>query len=220
VLSSSHPQTAGLVDRPAKTTLREQKRAVVRQAISAAALRLALERGLEGVLVPEIAAEAGVSPRTFNNYFSSKEEAVVAQGFDRMERILVAFRERPADEPLWASVTEAILSQFPEDRGVVDIEVSRRARLVAGSPALWAEQLKTHGTIERLMADTIAERLESPGDHELLPRLVAMAAIGASRVAFDHWVDSDGDVPFRHVLEEALDRFRSAFVDLSADVLT
>ena len=44
------------------------------------ALRLAVERGLENVTVEDITAEAGVSLRTFGNYFSSKYEAICAIG--------------------------------------------------------------------------------------------------------------------------------------------
>lgn len=63
--------------------LRERKRIATRQALSDAALRLAMQRGLENVLIEDIADEAGVSLRTFRNYFSSKYEAICAPGADR-----------------------------------------------------------------------------------------------------------------------------------------
>ena len=58
--------------------LRERKKLATRQALGTAAMQLAVERGLENVLVEDIAAAADVSPRTFNNYFASKYEAISA----------------------------------------------------------------------------------------------------------------------------------------------
>ena len=66
------------------TGLRERKKQATREALSWAALRLAVDRGLENVRVEDIAAEAGVSPRTFNNYFSSKYEAILSRHVDRV----------------------------------------------------------------------------------------------------------------------------------------
>ena len=73
-----------------------------------AALRLA-ERGLENVTVEDITAEAGVSLRTFGNYFSSKYEAICAIGTDRARRIGATLLARPAGERLWGAIAGALL---------------------------------------------------------------------------------------------------------------
>src|SRR5207342_1939710 len=54
--------------------MRERKKLATRRALSAAALRLAREHGPQNVRVDDIAEAAGVSPRTYNNYFSSREQ--------------------------------------------------------------------------------------------------------------------------------------------------
>lgn len=92
--------------------LRERRTRETRAALSRAAIRLAVERGLENVRVEDIAAGAGVSPRTFNNCFSSKSEATAARHLDRVRRITAELRGRAADEPLWESITGAVLSPF------------------------------------------------------------------------------------------------------------
>ncbi|GAB4084912.1 hypothetical protein GCM10028784_15420 [Myceligenerans cantabricum] len=57
--------------------LRERNRLARRGAIIDAAQRLVREHGYDAVTTDRIAAEAGVSPRTFFNYFDSKDKAVV-----------------------------------------------------------------------------------------------------------------------------------------------
>ena len=97
---------------PRPDGLRERKKLATRQALGVAAMRLAVERGLDNVLVDDIAAAVGVSPRTFNNYFSSKYEAICALAMDRAALIGEALRARPAAEPLWDAITHAVLQQY------------------------------------------------------------------------------------------------------------
>src|ERR1700739_4805595 len=96
-----------MTDQP--TGLRERKKADTRRALSDAALNLAFEHGLENVTREDIANLAGVSLRTFNNYFNGKYEALAYRQTERLRRSLATLRERPADEPLWTSITDAVL---------------------------------------------------------------------------------------------------------------
>lgn len=62
---------------PGDSGLRERKKQQTRAAIHRSALELVTDRGLAGVTVEEICAAAGVSPRTFFNYFPSKGNAAL-----------------------------------------------------------------------------------------------------------------------------------------------
>src|SRR5258705_5932723 len=80
-----------------RPSLRERKKQATREALRAAALRLALERGPENVRVDDIAEAAGVSPRTYDNYFSSREQAIIAAvTAERASRVSAAVAARPA----------------------------------------------------------------------------------------------------------------------------
>src|SRR5215475_9003160 len=109
--------------------LRERKKHATREA-----LRLAVAKGWEQVRVEDIAAEAGVSTRTFSNYFASKDAAFLATAYDRGERMRAALAARPAEEPLWPAVITAVVHGFADD--TVDL---RQARRITRTPTLAAE---------------------------------------------------------------------------------
>jgi AcrR family transcriptional regulator len=106
-----------------------------------AALRLAVERGLENVTIEDIAAEADVSPRTFGNYFSGKYEAICAIGTDRARRIGATLLARPADEPLWEAIVGAMLAHYEGAAQAPDGEWMARLKLVLAAPAIRGEYL-------------------------------------------------------------------------------
>ncbi|HEY3604102.1 MAG TPA: TetR family transcriptional regulator, partial [Sporichthyaceae bacterium] len=73
-------------------SLRERKKLATRRSLRRAALDLVTERGFAHVTVEDIAAAADVSPRTFFNYFPTKEAALFGADPDR----ITALRERIA----------------------------------------------------------------------------------------------------------------------------
>ncbi|MCU1531905.1 MAG: TetR/AcrR family transcriptional regulator [Arthrobacter sp.] len=64
--------------------LRERKRAATRAAITAVARNLTAQRGLNGYTVEEVCERAGISRRTFFNYFPSKEDAIIGHVDDEL----------------------------------------------------------------------------------------------------------------------------------------
>jgi AcrR family transcriptional regulator len=182
--------------------LRERKKQATRDALRLAALRLATLRGWDQVRVEDIATEAGVSTRTFNNYFASKEEAFLATAYLRATRVQAALAARPADEPLWSALTTAIVDSFATE------EIDRRqARLITPTPTLVGEQLKAFAVIERALAHAVAERIGSDDvEHDIYPRLVAGAVMSATRLAFEHWMQTESEQPLPAVLRDTLRR--------------
>ncbi|MFI6349496.1 TetR/AcrR family transcriptional regulator [Streptomyces sp. NPDC050560] len=165
-----------------RTGLREQKKQATKEALRAAALRLALTRGPENVRVDDIAEAAGVSPRTYNNYFSSREQAIVAAvTADREARVAAAVASPRPGVGLAEAVVEAVVEQYT-DPG----ERHRDALLlITTRPALRAAFLDTTGELESPLADAIAGRL---GDGGALTALVLAASVAAAvRVALQQW---------------------------------
>ncbi len=188
--------------------LRERKKQETRIALSWAAIKLVAERGLENVRVEDIAAAAGVAPRTFNNYFSSKGEAIAARHLDRARLIAQELRRRPVSEPLWEAITSAVITQLAmgadyDDRRP-DQQWQAGIRLMIGEPSLQGEMLKASAVAEEELAAAIAERTGTDIAHDLYPRLVAGAAGAAIRVAMDQWLRADPPVPVRSLVEDAL----------------
>ncbi|MEN3358718.1 MAG: hypothetical protein V7637_2700 [Mycobacteriales bacterium] len=182
--------------------LRERKRLTTRQALGQAALRLAVERGPADVRREDIAAAANVSPRTFSNYFSSKEEAIVSLAVDRAAGVTASLRGRPVRESLRTALVAAFVEQYAQ--AAPSREWVRQIRVIVSSPEVQGAYLKILATIEVSLADAIADRIGADAQHELRPRVLAAAACGAERVAIGYWLDVDASVPLADLVRQAI----------------
>ncbi|GAA1379825.1 TetR family transcriptional regulator [Pseudonocardia kongjuensis] len=187
---------------------RERKKAATRTAIASAALRLCSERGLEHVTVEQIADAADVAPRTFFNYFTSKEEAVVAGNAASTDVLVEAFTARPADEPVPESLRHALRAVVadPEHRQRV-----LRMRVLRGHPTLLAHQLAAYVAQEQALAEAVVARTGADPARDLYPVLVAAAAVTGLRVAVQHWLGDHGADPRDPDLPELVDEVMSHF---------
>jgi len=196
--------------------LRERKKLEVRQALGSAALRLAVERGLENVTVEDITAEADVSLRTFGNYFSSKYEAICAIGTDRARRIGATLLARPADEPLWEAITGAMLAHYEGAAEAPDVEWMARLKLVLAAPAIRGEYLKINSEMQEALAKAIATRTGTDLEQDMYPRILAGAVIAAAQVAVRRWSAADPPMPLGPLLRRALEQLATACSEVPA----
>ncbi|MFZ0188712.1 MAG: TetR family transcriptional regulator [Streptosporangiaceae bacterium] len=190
--------------------LRERKKLAVRRALSSAAVRLAVERGLENVTIEDITAEADVSVRTFGNYFSGKYEAICAQGTDRARRIGAELLARPAREPLWEALVNAMLAHYEGADRAPDAEWLAGLKLVLTAPAIRGEYLKVNAEMQEVLAAAIATRARIDPSQDMYPQILAGAVTAAAQVAVRRWFAADPPVPLRPLLRQALDQLATA----------
>jgi AcrR family transcriptional regulator len=190
--------------------LRERKKLAVRRALGSAALRLAVERGLDNVTIEEITAEAGVSVRTFGNYFGSKYEAICALGTDRARRIGAELLARPAGEPLWDALVAAMLAHYEGAGRAPAGQWLAGLRLVLTSPPIRGEYLKVASEMQQALAEAIAARTGTSLQEDMYPQVLAGAVTAAAQVAVRRWAAADPPVPLAPLLRRALDQLSVA----------
>ncbi|ALE76424.1 hypothetical protein AD006_24830 [Pseudonocardia sp. EC080610-09] len=173
--------------------LRERKKLATREAVRAAAVRLAVRDGIEDVTVERIAQEADVSLRTFFNHFPHKEDAVLDAVRVRAAELITEFRHRPTAEPVPVAVREAALAVIDRD-DVLGRDHLAALRLVRRAPSLLARQMTVLHEQEEALAAAIADRLgvdRSGSAGSSVPDVLAAMALAALRVALDRWLARD-----------------------------
>jgi AcrR family transcriptional regulator len=175
-----------------RPTLRDRNRARARAEIVAAARRLFLRYGYARTSVEQVAAEAGVAPRTVFRHFPRKEDLVFHRHAEELGRFRRLLAEQPPERPALDALVAALLGLLqlerePEEgRGEIlqllerEPELQRRDEaLIADHHAAVAEFLTARmrasaprmGAIQRRASEQRAELLAG----------AFMGAIGSAR---------------------------------------
>jgi AcrR family transcriptional regulator len=216
------PSTPTVAEPP--VSLRERKKLATRRLLRRAALDLVAERGLANVTVEDIAEAADVSPRTFFNYFPSKEAVLFGGDPDRAatlrERIA---SEAPGEPPL--VVLRTVMAQDSE-------EVADELRSLGGDPGEWLRRLKVARTdplvraahagqmamIERAIGEGLAARLGSDLETDPYPWVLAAAAVGVVRACIAFWAGSGGSVQLSQLIDQAFQALADGLPERITDV--
>ncbi|AVO52217.1 TetR/AcrR family transcriptional regulator [Ectopseudomonas mendocina] len=186
--------------------LRERKRRETRQRIAEVGQRLFLTNGYESTTLDAIAAEAGISRRTFFSYFKSKDDVILSwqeAGWAGIHAELL--QVSPDTSPLDA-VRDVLVSHISryttEEMAAIDRLMRSSESLLARKQAYYAEQ-------EKLLFATLCEVWRQP-ERRMTLRVVAMAALGAMRLAILAWQEQTGQPkPVASFLEEAFEILKS-----------
>jgi AcrR family transcriptional regulator len=185
---------------------RDLQKEQIRFDLALAAFELAKTEGLAKVRVPQIAEVVGVSTRTFNNYFPSKEAAIVWPTTLRGARLASDLAGRPPGEPLADALVEVVTGFYEPgaQEGLPENWLDGFRALVAAEPALHGEYLKAQAVAERALAEAIARRTGA-AESDLEPLLLAGLVTAAERAAVLHWLRQAGpSTPLAYIVRTAV----------------
>jgi AcrR family transcriptional regulator len=188
--------------------LRERRNARTREAITRAALELALEDGLASTTVGRIADRAEVSPRTVHAWFGSKEDIVVAGSELPIDRLGEQLRTGEGD------VLDRLVAWLAdeEDRRTTPDELElMRHRLLASDEHLQHLRRSRERAAERLIAEAVASDVALPPD-AAGPRALASAIVTALLIMRERHLAEDEEP---EGLEPVLPMLRAALAALT-----
>jgi AcrR family transcriptional regulator len=169
----------------------------VRRRLQFAALALYSRQGYDATTAAEIAAEAGVTERTFFRHFPDKREVLFDD--DMPAALAQAVAEVPGAAAPLAVLRQAMLNMAP------GVERSRpfaepRSKIIAETPALRERQLAKLAS----MQDAAAQALSARGIPDRQAMLAARLAMAALAQAMHDW-KSDWEGGFGPLLTRAFD---------------
>lgn len=154
-----------------------------RHGIAAATLQLLRSRGVGNFTIDDVASLAGVSRRTFFNYFQSAEAALTVASDEFLEAVLGCFEARPRDE----NIVESMLHALTEPQDPEQLAVMAELHAISlSSPEMMRHELQAWDRAEQRIVESVRQRLGEPADPLYVSCLVG-SVLACGRSAFNEW---------------------------------
>ena len=197
--------------------LRERKRQQTRYELIGAAMRLFEEKGYEQTTVAEIAAAAGVSTKTFFNYFPSKDEVLFPHLSNRIDAAVALIEQRRPDDHM-ADVLVQAMEHMLSDALAEEVDGGlAAARLpIMSVPAVQAATLHRYYLAETKLADALhrayPDALDAPAAAAVIGSVMG-AALAAALVCLQGGENTEGlQLAVEHGIDIAIQGVRNLHV--------
>ncbi len=187
---------------------RETQRQQTRSRLRKQALLRFQKDGFQQTRVVDIAADVGVTERTFYRHFASKEAVLFEDHESRLQWFRAALDVRPFGEPILDAVQVAVES-FPDGREVVSQVAELRSRVLS-EEAIKGHLLVAQGDFAVQIEHHLKARLGDSAEDEVQAAVMSRAIAGALVAALDVWTRRAGGDPdeLRELTRQALDHLR------------
>jgi AcrR family transcriptional regulator len=191
----------------------ELRRRSTHEALRQAALKSFARKGFANVTVTELAAEAGVTERTFFRHFPTKE-AVLFQDYEtQLEWLAEALGQRPASESLFDSVLASVAA-FPHDLEVVRQAATARTELIS------ADRIASHlrvvqSSFAGVLTEFVRNRNQDMPNIDLAAEVAGSALAAALVVAVQNWGRNGCVGDLGELVAASLDLVRSGLAPLT-----
>ena len=167
--------------------LRERRRRQTSADIRDAAVRLSLERGFDKVTIEEICVEAGISTRTFFNYFPNKESAIAYGPSDLSADLAEDFvAAGPASYRIVLAELITLAAHHLRDMPPMREQAAGMLELAKTTPAVLSAFLADLERFQNHLTDIVARRQAMRPDDEI-PALISALALTAVRSGIESW---------------------------------
>jgi AcrR family transcriptional regulator len=195
------------------TNRHELRRRSTHEALRQAALKSFARKGFANVTVTELAAEAGVTERTFFRHFPTKE-AVLFQDYEtHLEWLAEALAQRPASESLFDAVLASVAA-FPYDLEVVRQAATARTELIS------ADRIASHlrvvqSSFAQVLTEFVRKRNPDVTNLNLGAEVAGSALAAALVVAVENWGRDGCTGDLGELVAASVDLVRSGLAPLA-----